>query len=486
MKAEYDFKTTPYTHQAKIFELSRSEEWYALFLEMGTGKTKIVIDTMAFLFERKEIDTALIIAPKGVYDNWVMQEIPLHMPDRIPARVVRWQPSFTKVFRSEISDIAVPENREAGTLSILVMNIEALSTQKGGQTAKRYLELNPDNILIVDESTTIKNRKAARTKRALDLSEVAKYRRILTGSPITKSPLDLFSQCNFLSPKALDFKSYYSFQARYAKLLTRKMGHRSFQQIIGYQNLEELGQKLDKFSSRILKKDCLDLPEKIYMQRLVPMTKEQHRVYAEMKQFALAQLYQGKLATTASILTQLMRLQQITCGFIAPDEGELQVLKNNRLDELLNILEEVDGKALIWSTFTHNIHEIKEAIALRHGPDSVAVYYGGTPQDMRQKIVTDFQDPDSPLRFFVGQPRTGGFGLTLTAATTVIYYNNSYDLETRLQSEDRPHRIGQDESVTYIDLISPRTIDEKILKALRSKINIAGKILGEEFKTWLL
>ena len=143
MKAEYDFKTTPYTHQANIFELSRSEEWYALFLEMGTGKTKIVIDTMAFLFERKEIDTALIIAPKGVYDNWVMQEIPLHMPDRIPTKVVRWQPSFTKVFRSEISDIAVPENREAGTFSILVMNIEALSTQKGGQTAKRYLELNP-------------------------------------------------------------------------------------------------------------------------------------------------------------------------------------------------------------------------------------------------------------------------------------------------------------------------------------------------------
>jgi SNF2 family DNA or RNA helicase len=224
----------------------------------------------------------------------------------------------------------------------------------------------------------------------------------------------------------------------------------------------------------------------MYIRRDVELTEEQTRVYKQMKKLALAELEIGKLSTTTSVLTQIMRLQQICCGFLQPDEGEIQALDNNRLKELLEITDELQGKAIIWASYTHDIQQISQALRDRFGPEAVATYYGATPQDERQEIVNKFQDKDSPLRFFVGQPRTGGYGITLTAANTMIYYSNSYDLEIRLQSEDRAHRIGQENKVTYIDLVSPNTIDEKILKALRGKIDLAGKVLGEEVRDWLV
>ena len=298
--------------------------------------------------------------------------------------------------------------------------------------------------------------------------------------------MDLFSQCAFLSTDALGFNSYYSFQNRYALVQKRKMGTRAFQEIVGYRRLDELNMKLDRFSNRILKEECLDLPDKVYIRRDVELTEEQKRVYKQMKKLALAELQNGGLATTASVLTQIMRLQQICCGHLQPDEGEVQVLDSNRLRELLEITDELQGKAIIWATYTHDIQQVANALRDRFGPEAVATYYGDTKQDERQQIVDTFQDKASPLRFFVGQPRTGGYGITLTAANTVIYYSNSYDLEIRLQSEDRAHRIGQKNKVTYIDLVSPDTIDVKILEALRCKIDLAGKVLGEQARSWLL
>ena len=204
-----------------------------------------------------------------------------------------------------------------------------------------------------------------------------------------------------------------------------------------------------------------------------------------MKKLALAKMESGEVATTASVLTQIMRLQQICCGFLQPDEGEIEPIRSNRLDELLNLSEEVQGKAIIWATYSYDIQRIAKSLRDRFGPEAVATYFGETPQEERQEIVRRFQDTNDPLRFFVGQPKTGGYGITLTAANTVIYFSNSYDLEIRLQSEDRAHRIGQKNKVTYIDLVSPATVDEKVLEALRNKINIASKVLGEDAKTWL-
>jgi SNF2 family DNA or RNA helicase len=289
----------------------------------------------------------------------------------------------------------------------------------------------------------------------------------------------------FLSTLALNFQSFYAFQNRYAVVQKRVMGPRSFNEVVGYRRLDELNEKLEAFSNRVLKEDCLDLPDKMYVRRLVPLSEEQKRSYTEMKRLALTKLDNGELATTQSVLTQIMRLQQICCGHIQDDEGNTVNFTHGRLKELLDICEEVQGKAIIWATYTYDIQQIANALRDRFGPDAVATYYGETPQEERQEIVERYQDLEDPLRFFVGQPRTGGYGITLTAASTVIYYSNSYDLEIRLQSEDRAHRIGQTNKVTYVDIIAPETIDEKILQALREKINLAQQVLGEDARSWL-
>ena len=478
---DYEYKTKPFKHQAEAIKESWFKEFYALFMEMGTGKSKVAIDNIGMLYERELINAALIIAPKGVYDNWVKGEIPTHLPDRIQRDVLRWEPKKTKGFGKRVDNFIM---EDFIGVKIFVMNIEALSTARGAGTAGRFLVQNPNNIVVVDESTTIKNRKAARTKNLQVLQKYAKYRRILTGSPITKSPMDLFSQCSFLKEKALGYNSYFAFQNRYAIVRQQKMGQRSFQEIVGYRRLDELNEKLVQFSKRILKSECLDLPDKLYTKRYVALTDEQKRLYDQMKDMALAMLEDGELATTTSVLTQIMRLQQISCGHFTPDVGETRSLESNRLDELLNITEELQGKCIIWASYTHDIQRIHSALRDCFGPEAVALYYGDTAQDMRQETVDRFQDPKDPLRFFVGQPRTGGYGITLTAATTVIYFSNSYDLEIRLQSEDRAHRIGQKNPVTYIDLVSPDTLDEKILNALKSKVNLAETVLGEETRQW--
>jgi len=479
---KYKFQTEPYAHQLSVLKDSWAADYYALFMEMGTGKTKVAIDNMAVLYEAGRINAVLVVAPKGVYDNWSKSEIPTHLPARINHFILRWVAAKTQKFEQQLE---VFTKTPFDGLKIFVMNVEALSTPRGLRAADDFLRYNPENMMIVDESTTIKNRKAARTRNIIALNGKTRYRRILTGSPITKSPMDLFSQCAFLTDKALGFNSYFAFQARYANVQKRVMGHRSFNQIVGYRRLDELSDRLDKFSSRILKRDCLDLPDKVYMRREVDLTPEQAQLYKQMKKLALARLDNGELATTSSVLTQIMRLHQIVCGFLQPDEGDIQELSSNRMDALLDITDELQGKAIIWASYTHDIQQIASALRDRFGPEAVATYYGDTPQDERQEVVERFQDPDNPLRFFVGQPRTGGYGITLTAATTVIYYSNSYDLEIRLQSEDRAHRIGQTNKVTYIDLVSPGTVDEKIIEALRDKIDIAGQVLREETREWL-
>jgi SNF2 family DNA or RNA helicase len=305
----------------------------------------------------------------------------------------------------------------------------------------------------------------------------------MTGSPVTKNPLDLYSQCEFLDPWLLDFTSYYSFRNRYAEMKTMHVSGRSIQVVNGFKNLGELSDKLKEFSYRVLKEDCLDLPDKIFIKRQIQLTVEQRRLYNQMKKEALA-ILDGKQSTTVNALTQLMRLHQITCGHFTSDDGTLKRIDNNRVTELMNILEETEGKAIIWAHYQSDIKTIIKEVEKVHGPGSIVDYYGLTPKDIRQGNIKKFQE-NPKCRFFVGTPATGGYGITLTAANTVIYYSNGYDLEKRLQSEDRAHRIGQKKSVTYVDINAEDTVDEKIVKALRKKINIASEVLGEDLKSWI-
>jgi SNF2 family DNA or RNA helicase len=263
------------------------------------------------------------------------------------------------------------------------------------------------------------------------------------------------------------------------------MGSHSFKKIVGYRKLDELKEKLDKFAYRITKEECLDLPPKVFVKREVELTKEQRKAYDEMSSLALA-LFDKGMTTTVNALTQIMRLHQIACGHSKLDDGTEISIPSKRMDELLSVVEETSDKVIIWANYRHDIEAIKLALAKEYGMNAVGTYYGDTDDEERRRVVREFQDPDSELRFFVGNPRTGGYGLTLTAANTVVYYSNSFDLEVRLQSEDRAHRIGQTKSVTYVDLMVPGTVDEKIVKALRSKIDIANEVLGEEMKDWLI
>ena len=475
---KYKFKTKPYAHQMTALEKSWNKETYAYFMEMGTGKTKVLIDNAAMLYDKGKIDGVLIVAPKGVIRTWYEQEIPAHLPSHIENVTILWQSNITKKQKEKLDSLFEPEE----LLHILIMNVEAFSTTKGIEFASKFLSCH-STLMAIDESTTIKTPKAKRTKSIINLSREAKYRRIMTGSPVTKNPLDLFSQCYFLDPFHLEHESYYSFRMRYAILKTAHISGRSIQLVNGFKNLGELSDKLKPFSYRVLKEDCLDLPDKIYMKRNIKLSHDQLKLYEQMKKEALAVL-NGKQTTTVNALTQLMRLQQITCGHFTADDGSTQPIKNNRVDELMDVLEEVEGKAIIWAHYQYDIITIIKEIVKVHGPGSVVDYYGLTPQDERQDNIRKFQS-DPRCRFIVGTPATGGYGITLTAANTVIYYSNGYDLEKRLQSEDRAHRIGQTKSVTYVDIMAEETVDEKIVKALRKKINIASEVLGEDLKSWI-
>ena len=482
MIKNYKFKTKPYEHQLKALEKSWASDTYALFMEMGTGKSKVLVDNIAILYDRGAIKGALIVAPKGVYKNWDAIEFPTHLPDHIECTKVLWEPTATKKKQAELDTLF----DDKGDLKILIMNVEAFSTSKGLDFARSFLNIFVGRALIgIDESTTIKNPTAKRTKNILKIGDLAKYRRILTGSPVTKSPLDLFSQCEFLDPYHLGHASYYSFRARYANMVKRNFGGRQVQLVVSYRRLDELADILDKFSYRVLKEDCLDLPEKVFTKRLVELTPEQDKAYKQMKQMALAMLDNGEVMTTVNVMTQLMRLHQITCGHFKADDGTTTALKNNRMDALLQLLEETDGKVIIWANYREDIKNIVAALKKAYGDASTVEYHGGVDSTLRQEHIAQFQQKNGPTRYFVGNAQTGGYGITLTAANTVIYYSNSYDLEKRLQSEDRAHRIGQTGSVTYVDLITENTVDDKIVKSLRNKINIANEIMGEDIKEWI-
>src|SRR5210317_554342 len=406
----YKFKTKPYAHQITALEKSWNKEEYAYFMEMGTGKSKVLVDNIAMLYDKGKINAALIIAPKGVYRNWFSGEIPTHLPSHVNHKKVLWTATTSKTKDKEYQQLFKVDY----DLHILVMNVEAFSTKKGLEFAHKFLNCH-EALMAIDESTSIKTPTAKRTKSILTIGKLAKYRRILTGSPVTKSPLDLYTQCGFLH---------------------------------------------------------------------VELTDEQQKAYSTMKSAALASL-KGKMATAPHVLTQLMRLHQITCGHLKNDDDSITEIKNNRIASLLELLEEVEGKVIIWANYVYDIKQIVAAISKKYGEDSIVQYYGAIEADVRQNNIEKFQDPDSPARFFVGNPQTGGYGITLTAANNVVYYSNGYDLEKRLQSEDRAHRIGQKKAVTYVDLIAPKTVDEKIRTALRKKINIATEVMGEELRDWI-
>lgn len=475
------FKTTPYSYQAHALDLSVNEAEFAFFLEMGCGKSKVIIDTACYLRQQGEIVGMLLVVPKGIVANWVHGEFPAHMWDSVPHKIGVWRASAGKKEMGDLFEGMM--SKRTSHLRILVMNIDAFSTGRGLEFAKSFLESGP-MLMVVDESTTIKSPKARRTKGVLALGKLAKYRRIATGLPIEQSPLDVFSQFEFLRPGILGFRSFYGFRSVYANVVQMVHGPRAYDKVIGYRSLDALKRSMAPHSFRVTKEEALPyLQPKTFTRWEVEMTPEQTRLYKEMRRDAVAKLttqYGNEEITAHQAVVQLLRLHQILCGHLtitAPDGSkQVQSVPSMRTAALLDILEGLPGKAVIWVVYRCNVDEIAQAVGKVYGRESVVTYFGETSDEDRATAIDRFQN-DATCRFFVATAATGGSGLTLTAAETAVYYANTHRAGQRAQSEDRIHRAGQHKAVTYIDMIVPNTIDEKILLALRTKRDLADLII---------
>lgn len=473
-RLEYRFNFRPYEHQLSEFRRTKDLAYWARFWEMGTGKSKTLLDEAGWLYDNGKINALLVLANKGSYATWWEKHVPEHLPSHIERYVTHWDADAGVKLEKTYEEIF-----RARGLRILVMNVEALSTpsSRAFQLAQRFATFT-SCMCVIDESSSIKNPKATRTKQTLRLSRLFKYRRIMTGTPAANGPLNVYSQAEFLSPGLLGHSSWYSYRNEYCVLVDMKVTTPrgavvEFKKVAGYRNLEKLRQIMSTWSSTILKENCLDLPPKIYETYDVDLTDEQRRVYEDLRTRSVAELSAESIVTAQLALTKILRLQQVLCGYVVDQNEVLVPIPNNRVDSLLELLEETSGKVVIWSRFVKPIEEIKEALLKNYDGECVITYYGETKD--RGEAVRTFQDGNA--RFFVGNPQTGGYGITLTSAPTVVYYANSFDLEQRLQSEDRTHRIGQERSVTYVDMVARGTVDEKILKALREKKRLQDMLL---------
>ena len=473
---KYPYKTKPYEHQRSALNQSANQKEWAYFMEMGTGKTKVTIDNFAYLYFTKKINAVLIIAPKSVYTIWE-NEIQIHLPNEIKYKIYKWNIDKPKDYASL---------NKSQDFRIFLINVEALSTKRGLDACVDYLSKNTSNFVVLDESTTIKNRTAKRSRNILKLRSLSRIRRILTGSPITKSPLDLYTQCQFLNPQLLGFTSYLTFRNRYAEMGDIPVGSGRFISIPKYyKRLDELEDKLKTFSTRIRKDQCLDLKPKIRQKRYIDLEGDNKTLYERLRVHALA-IVENSTISFSNKLTEIIKLHQVCNGFTKNDDGELMQLHKQKLNALEEIIDETDGKIIVFANYIYNINEIVTFLQHKYGKNSTVSIYGAVNVEDRTKAVKRIQE-DKNTRFIVINPTTGGFGLTLTACNTVIYFSNNYNLEVRMQSEDRAHRMGQKGSVVYIDIVARNTLDEAIMKSLVNKGKIAAKTLGEEdLKDWLL
>ena len=460
---DYAYKTRPYAHQARGFKLSRDAKAFALFMEPGTGKTKVSIDTACWLYGKGAINALLIIAPNGVHTNWTEREIPAHLPDGVPVLTFLWQSSNAS--KRYLADAAAFMADTSGALRVLCMNVECFVSDRATDFATKFL-LSARALMVLDESTRIKTPGALRTKAILKLGKLAAYRRILTGTPVTEGVENLFTQMTFLDQNILGFSSFYTFRNRYCI-----MGGFDQREIVGYQRMPELLASLEPFTYHVKKSECLDLPPKVYTVLDVELTHDQRRLYDQLRNKLVAEFKDGLTITSPHALTRLLRLQQIVCGWLATDDDGLVQLPSRRLAMLQEKLEDTPGSAIIWSRFVPTIREIAAALGKR-----CVTYYGSDDDEARRQAVNRFQDGSA--RWFVGNPQSGGIGLTLTAAESVVYYANDYSLERRLQSEDRAHRIGQTKTVVITDMVAAKTIDELIVKAHQTKQDVAQLVLS--------
>jgi SNF2 family DNA or RNA helicase len=552
------YKTKGFKHQLRALRLSQDEQVFALLMEQGTGKSWVIVLTAAHLFLARKIDTVIIIAPKGVAPGWVRQQFPEHMPENVPYKCALWKSksNMTKTGERGIREAMAPGG---DWLKVIVMNTEAFgSTEDALDFAIEVLDAAHGALVVVDESSRIKNLNHT-TKRIINLRIRSDFRRILTGTPITQGPFDAFHQFKFLDPAILEVDSFVAFKKEYAELepetsglmrhITRRVpkkwsgkyinddtgqpadgafnddGSKRLQHMVPvylptivarnddgtprYKNLDKLQQLIAPHSFRVLKRDCLDLPPKLYSRYYTELTPRQQELYEKVKEEQRIQWEDGSL-TPLNKLTLVLRLQQIVCGYLGDGAQIVQLFdkwsENPRAVSLLEYIGDrpMDEGAIIWCRFIEDIRQVSEGLREAYGDKSVVQFYGGVNASARIAAVERFQGEkiildkrtgavlrQEPIpnaqraRFMVAQQRAGGIGQTWTAANLSFYYSNTFSLEDRLQSEDRPHRIGQKRSVQYTDMEAEGTVDGNIITSLIGKKEVADAVTGDPAIDWL-
>ncbi len=504
------FKTPPYDHQLEALRLSEGRKSFAFFMEQGTGKTKVVLDDVARLFRQSKVDGLLVIAPNGIHLNWAIEEIPKHLPDDIPHEVLCWISARANSvgFKADVKDF-FNMREEAPILKILLMNIEATGVTARKRVIRKFLDTRK-TYFAIDESTQIKTPSAKRTQTMIAFSRYPEYKRILSGFPFPHGPFDAFAQFKFLDPEIWDTTQFAVFKQEYAEFeRVRTRGGQEFEQVVQYLNVDRLQSKIDPYMYRVLKKDCLDLPEKIYTSLFVDLSPRQLSAYKIAREEIIAELMilwnamngaDDDLRETAqtvyieTTLARQMKLRQILSGFIIPEAGADPVVidpKPPRIEAILEHVDESEDKFIVWACFRYDVELLMFTLKQKYGPNSTGAYYGGTKTDDRIDLLKRFQDLDDPLRFFIGNPQSAGLGLTLTAAHNVFYYSCSPNLEHYIQSEDRPHRIGQTHAVLYRHMIAQHyslpngTVDLRTIAGLRGHREMGEMLLNDPPTDWL-
>jgi SNF2 family DNA or RNA helicase len=482
---------------------------FAIFHAMRCGKTATLLADFGDKVLAEEITSLLVVAPAGCYRVWE-EEISKHLdPDLLRQTwVFTWRSGMSRRSHNDLDRFLI-----SGGFHVLLMNVEALSRPGDARKTCKFFLTNRRAMMVVDECTVIKNYKAKRTKFINRfLSPLAKYRRILSGLPTPRSPLDLYSEFEFLDKRILRHEFYLTFQYEYA--YTRKhwfpYAKAPATIVTGYRNTEKLNSLIAPFSHRV------EFRPKIpstYSIRDVKMTKEQMRIYSEMRDEATARLNEeGDHVTATQVITQILRLHQVLCGHVGDEDGKIHAIPENKTEQLLELLEDYAGKAIIWCSYDHDVKKVANALATeydeslivrdseglpvldRYGreqrrspewPSRVVARFWGGNIATREDEERNFRESKT-CRFMVATPGAGGRGRRWDAADLAVYYSSTNDLEHRDQSEARVLGVDKSHCADYVDLICRGTVEEKILKALREKIDLAGTITGDSWREWVV
>ena len=468
-------------HQTVALRKAWHPKEFALFHEMGTGKSYTAVNLAAARYEAGLIDALVIICPTPIKNVWYTGEGTWYNDDGElqGSEIEKWCPIDYSCWVYSSGDHPTVWSREKrDELKIFIIGVESLSITNGQSIqALEYFQRFHRFMCVVDESSRIKNYKAQRTKNVIKVGGWADYRMILTGTPVTQGLEDLFGQFLFLDAKIIGCKNYFVFRNRYCV-----MGGFQGKQILGYQFKEDLLDKIKPYVDYVTKKECLDLPEKLKPPPVVVQpTANQKRVMLQLKQEYAMQDGDDEI-TVSTVLERMMRFQQVIGGtFPFELEGEYHTKPipggNPKVDEMKELLSGLPEttKVIIWARFVPEIGYIRNALDSKYGRDASVEFYGATDNDQRIANVRRFQG-DSACRFIISNQTVGGYGQTWTAATYVIYYSNSFSYEDRYQSEDRPHRKGQHNHVTYQDIEMAVPEDKMILRAIRKKRNLAEEV----------